>query len=161
MKTVLAMALIAAGSVAAAVSADQTEVIWNEFTTDLMAGRITPDRIRPYFPEMREPLMRTLEHFRQNSRPEDWKAKPVARTARLCGPRIFGGAADGFRSHSLRSWPKKRRTADRKAGGLRYLLGHKTASERQPCPRDSGGIRYAERTASGFFLAMVSSLSAA
>jgi hypothetical protein len=41
-----------------------------------MAGRITPDRIRPYYPEMQEPLMRVLEHFRQSSRPEDWKAKP-------------------------------------------------------------------------------------
>jgi hypothetical protein len=70
------MALIAAHPVGATVPADQTQVIWNEFTTDLMAGRITADRIRPYFPELREPMMRTLEHFRRNSRPEDWKAEP-------------------------------------------------------------------------------------
>jgi hypothetical protein len=70
------MTLIVACSVAAGGQADQTEVIWDQFSADLMAGRITADRIRPYFPEFREPAMRVLEHFRQSSRPEDWKAKP-------------------------------------------------------------------------------------
>jgi len=76
MRTLLVMTLIVACSVAARGQADQTEVIWDQFSTDLMAGRITSDRIRPYFPENREPLMHVLEHFRQRSHPEDWKAKP-------------------------------------------------------------------------------------
>lgn len=76
MKTFLVLAVIAAFSFEARAQADDTEALWNDFTSNLLAGRITADRIRPYYPQLREPMMRYLEYFRQHSSPEEWKAKP-------------------------------------------------------------------------------------
>jgi len=76
MKALLVLALIATFSLAASAQPDETETLWNDFTTNLIAGHITVDRVRPYYPQLREPMMRYLDYFRQNSSPEDWRAKP-------------------------------------------------------------------------------------
>jgi hypothetical protein len=54
----------------------ETEAVWREFAAGLLAGTITADRVRPYYPELRDPLLHFLEDFRRNARPEEWKAKP-------------------------------------------------------------------------------------
>ncbi len=50
------------------------EAVWNEFAVDLRAGRITAERLRPYYPQLREPILGFLDHFRRTSRAEDWSA---------------------------------------------------------------------------------------
>jgi hypothetical protein len=53
-----------------------SNAVWHEFTTRLRAGNIVDDDLRPYYPQLREPMLRFLDSFRRNSRPEDWDAKP-------------------------------------------------------------------------------------
>ncbi len=60
----------------AAAQAPGSETVWNEFAASLQSGGITSDRLRPYYPQLREPILRFLEEFRRTSRPEDWKVKP-------------------------------------------------------------------------------------
>jgi len=76
MKSVFALVAVALLPVTTAAQAPESEAVWNEFTTSLRAGSITADRVRPYYPQFREPMLRFLEDFRRNSRPEDWKVKP-------------------------------------------------------------------------------------
>lgn len=76
MKTVFAVVVVALLPVMAAAQAPASEAIWNEFASNLHAGSITTDRLRPYNPQLREPMIRFLKDLRRNSRPEDWKVKP-------------------------------------------------------------------------------------
>jgi hypothetical protein len=76
MKVLTVVVLFALSSAFALAQADQTQAIWNDFTSNLLAGRITQDMLRPEVPELREPLMRFLEQIRSDSRPEDWAATP-------------------------------------------------------------------------------------
>jgi hypothetical protein len=50
--------------------------IWNEFVTALRKGEITPDRMRPYYDELKEPLMRFLEEMRAKATWTEWEAVP-------------------------------------------------------------------------------------
>ncbi len=54
----------------------ESGIVWDDFKAHLLAGTITADRIRPYYPQLRGPAMEFLAAFRKNSRPEDWKAMP-------------------------------------------------------------------------------------
>ena len=76
MKTLLALTVIATFAFVVNAQPDDTEAFWNDFTSSLLAGRITADRVRPYYPQLQEPMMRYLEYFRQHASPEEWKAKP-------------------------------------------------------------------------------------
>ena len=59
----------------ATASAPDAGAVWNEFVTKLRAGDITKEDIRPYHPQLADPMLQFLESFRRNSRAEDW-AKP-------------------------------------------------------------------------------------
>ncbi len=87
MKGLLILTLIAVWPMAAPAQADPNQVIWNEFTAQLVAGRITAERIRPYEPGQREPLMRVLDQIRRTARPEDWKERPELHRV---GNQIYG-----------------------------------------------------------------------
>ncbi len=76
MKSAVALIAMALLPVMAAAQDREAEDVWREFTASLLAGSITADRIRPYYPELRDPLLHFLEEFRRISRPEEWKAKP-------------------------------------------------------------------------------------
>jgi len=50
--------------------------LWKNFSQALREGRITADRIRPYYEHIREPLLRFITNIRAHARPEDWNARP-------------------------------------------------------------------------------------
>ena len=46
--------------------------IWDEFVAALKKGELTADRIRPYYPELKEPLIRYLTEMREKASWEEW-----------------------------------------------------------------------------------------
>ena len=50
--------------------------VWNDFSLAFRDGRITAERIRPYFEQLREPVLRFVETIRAQARPDDWEQKP-------------------------------------------------------------------------------------
>jgi hypothetical protein len=75
-KNLVALVTVALLPVIGATQASESEAFWKEFANGLLAGNITADRVRPYYPELREPMLRFLDDFRRTARPEEWKAKP-------------------------------------------------------------------------------------
>ena len=50
--------------------------IWNDFSRTFREGGITADRIRPYFEELRGPLVGFISAIREQAKAEDWQAPP-------------------------------------------------------------------------------------
>ncbi len=48
--------------------------IWDEFVAVLKTGGMTAERIRSYYPELEEPLMRYLAEMREKATWEEWQA---------------------------------------------------------------------------------------
>jgi hypothetical protein len=46
-------------------------LIWREFVTALKKGEITPERLRPYYEELRSPLMGYLAEMREKASWQD------------------------------------------------------------------------------------------
>ena len=71
--------LLAATAVSAATARGENradEAVWKDFAASLANGRITADRVRPYYPEFREAMLTFLGEFRKHARPDDWVATP-------------------------------------------------------------------------------------
>jgi hypothetical protein len=50
--------------------------IWKNFSWVFRDGQITADRIRPYFDELREPLLDSMAAIGDQAKPEDWRQPP-------------------------------------------------------------------------------------
>ncbi|MCL5744400.1 MAG: hypothetical protein M1541_10825, partial [Acidobacteria bacterium] len=50
--------------------------LWNDFTQTVREGRMTAAKVRPYYENLREPLLRWVENIRTQTRAEDWQAAP-------------------------------------------------------------------------------------
>ena len=50
--------------------------IWKEFVAALKKGEIIPDRLRPYYEELRSPLMGYLKEMREKADWPEWEAEP-------------------------------------------------------------------------------------
>jgi len=50
--------------------------IWREFLTALKKGEITPDRLRPYYEQLRSPLLGYLKEMREKAAWAEWEAEP-------------------------------------------------------------------------------------
>jgi hypothetical protein len=74
--------------------------IWKEFVAALKKGEITPDRMRPYYPEFREPLLRFLKEMREKATWAEWEATPeihrVGKQVHLLIPLTFDGPPQNY-----------------------------------------------------------------
>lgn len=50
--------------------------IWREFAAALKKGEITPERMRPYYEQFKEPLARFLKLMREKAAWAEWEAEP-------------------------------------------------------------------------------------
>ena len=50
--------------------------VWNDFSHAFRNGLITADRIRPYFEQLRGPLVSAIAAIRAQAKPEDWEKPP-------------------------------------------------------------------------------------
>jgi hypothetical protein len=50
--------------------------VWDDFSRTFRDGRITAERIRPYFEQLREPILRFVAGIRAQAKPEDWEKRP-------------------------------------------------------------------------------------
>ena len=71
-------ALIIASAALSALSADRLKdiSIWREFVAALKKGEITADRLRPYYEQLRSPLMGYLKEMRERAAWAEWEAEP-------------------------------------------------------------------------------------
>jgi hypothetical protein len=53
--------------------------LWDDFIARLRAGEITGEDLRPYYPNLLDPMLRYLGHFQRTARPDDWKAPELHR----------------------------------------------------------------------------------
>jgi hypothetical protein len=51
-------------------------LIWKEFVTALIKGEIRPEMLRPYYGELRSPLMEYLKEMREKAASPEWEAEP-------------------------------------------------------------------------------------
>ena len=51
-------------------------VIWKEFVRTLREGKLTEDRIRPYYEQFKQPLLGFLTSIPAKAKPEDWEKLP-------------------------------------------------------------------------------------
>jgi hypothetical protein len=70
--------LIILSAAFSALSADRLKdiSIWREFVAALKKGEITADRLRPYYEELRSPLLGYLREMREKAAWEEWEAEP-------------------------------------------------------------------------------------
>lgn len=76
MRAVFAAAMMLALLAPAAGLAADDLALWKDFSQALRDGRITSARIRPYYEQIRESLLRFLAGIRAQAKPEDWNARP-------------------------------------------------------------------------------------
>ncbi len=50
--------------------------LWKEFSQAFRDGRITAERIRPYYEQLREPLLGFIAVIREQAKPADWEQRP-------------------------------------------------------------------------------------
>ncbi len=50
--------------------------IWESFSRAFREGRITAERLRPYYEQFRGPLLRSIDTIRRQAKPEDWEKGP-------------------------------------------------------------------------------------
>jgi len=69
--------IIASAALAALPAGAEDDVsIWRGFVAALKKGEMTPDRLRPYYEELRSPLMGYLKEMREKADWTEWEAEP-------------------------------------------------------------------------------------
>jgi hypothetical protein len=74
--------------------------IWKEFVLALKKENISPDRMRPYYEEFKEPLLRFLKEMREKATWSEWEAVPevhrVGNQVHFLIPLTFDGRTGNY-----------------------------------------------------------------